>query len=83
LYAGQIIFFKYLTTVFVQIFTELIQLFLREKNRQQLVGALADLAADLVKWKVLPEFFEGNSPGFGMQTDGIDDGAVNVEYHGL
>src|ERR1051325_5375887 len=57
--------------------------FLREKDGQQLIAALADLMAHLCKRNLTPEMSERLLPRARVQINRIDQRPVNVEDHGF
>ena len=52
-----------------------------QEHGHQLIAALADLATNILELEVVPKVVEGVLPGSGMQIDGIDQRAVDVEDH--
>ena len=54
-----------------------------KKHRHELVAALADLLADLLKAELMPEVAERVLPGASMDIDAVDQRAVDVEDHGF
>ena len=70
---------KQLAAIFVQLPAETAQFVNREKHRQKLIGAFADLPTNCFERHFLIELLEGNLPGFSMKIDGIDQRAVDVE----
>ena len=60
------IFLKERATILVQYGAELIELTLGEKNRQQLIGAFADLSAYHLELHFFAEFFERLLPRLGV-----------------
>ena len=55
----------------------------REEDGEELVAALADLAADLLEGEVVAELGEGVLPGAGMDVHAVHQRPVHVENHGL
>src|ERR1700752_4240627 len=61
-----IFFLKERATILVQFRAELVEFTLGEKNRQQLIGAFADLSAYRIELHFFAEFFERFLPRLGV-----------------
>ena len=55
------------------------QFVIREKHRQKLIRAFADLPANRFERNFLIELLKGDLPGLRMKIDGIDQCTINVE----
>jgi hypothetical protein len=75
----QILRFEQETAVGFDLVSPAIEFFLGEEDRHELVSALADLRTHVHEGHLVAEMGEGFLPGFRMQADGIDEGAVDVE----
>ncbi|WP_210328694.1 hypothetical protein, partial [Campylobacter sp. 2018MI34] len=53
-----------------------------EEFGQELIATFANLAPDVIKSHSMAKVGEGVNPSFGMQVDGVEEGAVNIENHG-
>src|SRR3954447_26743280 len=77
----QVLRFEELAPELGQFLPFLFQFLRRQKNWQQLVATLADLATYPSQLKFEPKLAKGLLPGLGMQIDRVEDGAVDVKNH--
>ena len=75
----QVARFEQVAAVGLDLISAAIEFFLGEEDRHELVAALADLRTHVGEGHLMAEMGEGFLPGFRVQVDRVDQGAVDVE----